>query len=188
MSQRTKPRKQVGLNVLLYDRPLHPELFETYRSETAERRAYAADIHLIDGGHLVDFMAGDSHLTEVVIAGPEEVPEAGLIDNVLCRGERYHETDTHANVRYMISTQEEQLPATLYDATRREIVDYAQKRELMWIDAPATETRGSFLSALDIERRANELLVQSFHLFDDGLTVIKTQGIIEVLKKPGGKR
>ena len=185
MSQRTKSRKQVGLNVLLYDRPVHPELFHILRSESAERKAYAADIHLIDGGHLVDFMAGDSHLTEIVVAGPEEVPEAGLIDNVLCRGERYHELDTHENVRYMISTQEEQLPATLYDATRREIADYAQKRELMWIDAPANDVRGSFLAALDIERRANELLVQSFHLFDDGLTVIKTQGIIEVLKKPG---
>ena len=188
MSQRTKQRKQVGLNVLLYDRPVHPELFEILESESAERRSYSADIHLITGGHLVEFMAGDSHLTEVVVAGPEEVPEAGLIENVLCRGERYHEAQTHANVKYMISTQEEQLPATLYDATRREIADYAQKRELLWVDSPATDDRGAVLSALDIERRANELLVQSFHLFDDGLTVIKTQGIIEVLKAPGSRK
>ena len=44
------------------------------------------------------------------------------------------------------------------------------------------------LSALDVEKRAGELLVQSFHLFDDGLTVIKTQGIIEVLKAPGARK
>jgi len=39
-----------------------------------------------------------------------------------------------------------------------------------------------FLSVLDIERRSHELLVQSFHLFDDSLMVIKTQGIFEVAR------
>ena len=35
---------------------------------------------------------------------------------------------------------------------------------------------------LDIERRSHELLVQSFHLFDENQMVIKTQAIIEVVK------
>ena len=170
--------------LMLYSRPLHPELFNTHRSETADRRAYSAEIHLVDGGHVVEFTAGDSHLTEVVVSGPENMPERGLIESLLCRGERYHEALTHENIKYMLSTQEEQLPATLYEATRQEIKDYAQKRELMWTETPPSETRGGALSALDIERRANELLVQSFHLFDDSMMVIKTQGIIEVKKKP----
>ena len=42
--------------------------------------------------------------------------------------------------------------------------------------------RGESLGVLDIERRSHELLVQSFHLFDDALLVIKTQAIIEVSK------
>ena len=32
------------------------------------------------------------------------------------------------------------------------------------------------------QRRSQELLVQSFHLFDESQMVIKTQGIIEVVK------
>ena len=194
MSQRTKQRKQFALNLLLYRRPLHPELFRRHLTETAERRAYSARIHLIDGGHLVEFDAGDAHVTEIVYnasdpAGPSTKPTVGLIEEVPCRGERFHEVDTHDNVRYMISTQEEQLSGTLYEATRREILDYAQKRELMWVDVPADdeEGRGRFIGALDIERRANELLVQSFHLFDDYNMVVKTQAILEVLK-PAGKR
>ncbi len=182
MSQRTKTRKQAGLMLMLYNRPLHPELFRIHRSETADRRAYSAEIHLVDGGHVVEFSAGESHLTEVVVSGPENMPERGLIESLLCRGERSHEAQTHDNLKYMLSTQEEQLPPTLYEATRQEIRDYAQKRELMWIEIPPTDSRGSAISALDIERRANELLVQSFHLFDDSMMVIKTQGIIEVKK------
>lgn len=189
MSQRTKQRKQFALNLLLYNRPLHPELFRFHRSEEAERRAYTAQIHLVDGGHLVEFDAGDSHLTEILVNSPENMPDRGLIEEVPCRGERYHEDVTHENIRYMISTQEEQLPAPLYEATRQEILDYAQKRELMWADVSGNldeegNGRGRFLGALDVERRANELLVQSFHLFDEFQMVVKTQGIIEVLRTP----
>ncbi len=189
MSQRTKQRKQqFALNLLLYSRPLHPEMFRRHLTETAERRSYKASVHLVDGGHLVEFDAGDSHLTEVLFnaTGADVKPQAGLIEEVPCRGERFHEANTHENIRYMISTQEEQLSATLYEATRQEIVDYAAKRDLMVVDVPANEDegRGRFIGALDVERRANELLVQSFHLFDDFNMVVKTQAIMEVIK-PG---
>jgi hypothetical protein len=104
------------------------------------------------------------------------------MQSIPCRGEKYHETAVGTNVKYMISTQEEQLTQTLYDATKHEIHTYAIKREMMFSDNPATGDQGGTLSVLDIERRSHELLVQSFHLSDDNLMVIKTQAIIEVIK------
>ena len=52
----------------------------------------------------------------------------------------------------------------------------------MTAEQSATAEGSGFLSVLDIERRSHELLVQSFHLFDDNQMVIKTQAIIEVVK------
>ena len=52
----------------------------------------------------------------------------------------------------------------------------------MTAETPATQEIGASLSVLDIERRSHELLVQSFHLFDENQMVIKTQAIIEVVK------
>ena len=52
----------------------------------------------------------------------------------------------------------------------------------MTAKTPATSERGASLSVLDIERRSHELLVQSFHLFDENQMVMKTQAIIEVVK------
>jgi hypothetical protein len=52
----------------------------------------------------------------------------------------------------------------------------------MTAEQPATVDTGGTLSVLDIERRSHELLVQSFHLFDENQMVIKTQAIIEVVK------
>ena len=105
------------------------------------------------------------------------------MQSIQCRGEKYHEMAVGGNVRYMISTQEEQLTQTLYEATRHEISTYAAKRELMSAEGTlGGPDGGGFLSVLDIERRSHELLVQSFHLFDENLMVIKTQAIIEVVK------
>lgn len=182
MSNRTKQRRSGGLTLLLYQRTLHPELFKILANEPVTRRAYDADIWLVEGGHVVSFTAGKNTLTEVIATRGEPLTDRGLLQSIPCRGEKYHEDTYGGNIRYMISTQEEQLTSTLYEATKHEIATYAQKRELMTAELPATQDNGACLSVLDIERRSHELLVQSFHLFDENLMVIKTQGIFEVIK------
>jgi hypothetical protein len=186
MSNRTKQRRCSGLTLMLYQRVLHPELFKIHASEQVTRRTYDADVWLVDGGHVISFTAGKNTLAEVIVSQPPALTDRGLLQTIACRGERYHEM-TVANIKYMISTQEEQLNQTLYDASRAEMRQYAMKRELMMADIPASSEAGEssiggFLSVLDIERRSHELIVQSFHLFDESLMVIKTQGIFEVSK------
>ncbi|MCC7349212.1 MAG: DUF2617 family protein [Phycisphaerales bacterium] len=182
MSNRTKQRRSGGLTLLLYQRTLHPELFKILASEPVSRRAYDAEIWLIEGGHVIAFTAGKNTLTEVIMTKNEPLTDRGLLQSIPCRGEKYHEETYGGTIRYMISTQEEQLTQTLYDATKHEIASYAAKRELMTADTPATAEAAGTLSVLDIERRSHELLVQSFHLFDETQMVIKTQSIIEVIK------
>ena len=182
MPNRTKQRRSGGLTLLLYQRTLHPELFKISANEQVSRRMYEADIWLVEGGHVVMFTAGKNTLSEVIVTRSEpSMPDRGLVQSIPCRGERYHEMEA-GNIRYMISTQEEQLTQTLYDATKYEIATYASKRELMSAETPAKDDTGAILSVLDIERRSHELLVQSFHLFDENQMVIKTQAIIEVIK------
>ncbi|MCC6580290.1 MAG: DUF2617 family protein [Phycisphaeraceae bacterium] len=182
MSNRTKQRRTGGLTLLLYQRTLHPELFKILASEKVSRRAYNADVWVIEGGHVISFTAGKNTLTEVIMTRNEPLTDRGLLQNIPCRGEKYHEETYGGTIRYMISTQEEQLTPTLYDATRQEIATYAAKRELMVAESRGVPESGATLSVLDIERRSHELLVQSFHLFDETQMVIKTQAIIEVIK------
>ena len=77
---------------------------------------------------VITFTAGKTTLAEVIVTGPNQLPDRGLMQSIPCRGEKYHETAVGANVKYMISTQEEQLTQTLYDATKHEIHSYAAKR------------------------------------------------------------
>jgi hypothetical protein len=182
MPNRTKQRRSGGLTLLLYSRPLHPELFRILKTDKVSRRAYEADIWLVDGGHVISFVAGKETLSEVIVFNADPLTERGLVQTVPCRGEKYHET-TVGSIHYMISTQEEQLTQTLYDATKHEIIAYANRRELMTAEVPATADLAGSYSVLDIERRSHELLVQAFHLFDENQMVIKTQSILEVSKR-----
>src|SRR3954465_13370327 len=157
MPNRTKQRRSGGLTLLLYQRTLHPELFKIMGTEQVSRRAYEADVWLIEGGHVISLTAGKNTLTEVIITSNEPLTDRGLLQSIPCRGEKYHEMTAGENIRYMISTQEEQLTQTLYDATKHEIATYAAKRELMSADVPAVGETAAALSVLDIERRSHEL-------------------------------
>src|SRR5689334_24397592 len=84
-NNRTKQRRSGGLTLLLYQRTLHPELFKIYGSEQVSRRAYDADIWLVEGGHVITFTAGKHTLTEVILMGPGEMTDRGLIQTVPCR-------------------------------------------------------------------------------------------------------
>lgn len=170
------------MTLLLYQRALHPELFKILHTKKYARKAYEADVWLVEGGHVVSFAANDNTLAEVIAMRSEPLTDRGLIQSIPCRGERYHEMTAPGGIRYMISTQEEQLTSTLYEATKHEISSYATRRELMMGQTPATPETSGVLSVLDVECRSHELLVQSFHLFDESYLVIKTQGIFEVSK------
>src|SRR5690242_4975568 len=175
MSNRTKQRRLGGLTLLLYQRTLHPELFRILATEKVVRRAYEADIWVVEGGHVISFTADKNTLTEVILTRGEPLTDRGLIQSIPCRGEKYHEmTAPGGNIKYMISTQEEQLTQTLYDATRHEISSYAAKRELMSAETPGNGDQNGTLSVLDIERQSSELIVHSFHLFDENQMVMKT--------------
>src|SRR6476646_10515967 len=142
MSSRTKPRRTGGLTLLLYQRTLHPELFKIHATERVSRRAYEADIWLVEGGHVISLTAGKNTFSEVIVTNNDPLTDRGLLQSIPCRGEKYHEMTAGSNIKYMISTQEEQLTQTLYDATKHEIAQYAMKRELMTAEVAGTPDGG----------------------------------------------
>src|ERR1700728_571477 len=90
MSNRTKQRRMGGLTLLLYQRTLHPELFKILASEQVTRRAYEADIWLVEGGHVISLTAEKNTLTEVIVNKSEPMTDRSLLLSTPCRGEKYH--------------------------------------------------------------------------------------------------
>src|SRR5271154_5052073 len=82
MSNRTKQRRSGGLNLLLYQRTLHPELFRILATEKVARRAYEAEIWLVEGGHVITFTAGKNTLTEVIVTNYPAPTDRGLLQSI----------------------------------------------------------------------------------------------------------
>ncbi|CAN5658360.1 hypothetical protein BH09PLA1_BH09PLA1_21040 [soil metagenome] len=99
MPNRTKQRRSGGLTLLLYQRTLHPELFRILASEQVSRRAYEADIWLVEGGHVISFSAGKNTLTEVIVTNHEPLTDRGLLQTIPCRGEKNHEMTSGGTIR-----------------------------------------------------------------------------------------
>ena len=183
MSNRTKQRRTGGLTLLLYQRTLHPELFRILASEQVSRRAYEADIWLVEGGHVISFTAGKNTLTEVILANNEPLTDRGLLQTIPCRGEKYHEMT--AGREHSVHDQHAGRTVDPDAVRRHEARDFQLRQQAgadECRDVVVRRERMRPLSVLDIERRSHELLVQSFHLFDENQMVIKTQAIIEVIK------
>ena len=83
MSNRTKQRRSGGLTLLLYQRTLHPELFNILASEKVSRRAYDADVWLVEGGHVISLTAGKNTLTEVIVTSNDPMTDRGLLQGSL---------------------------------------------------------------------------------------------------------
>src|SRR3954469_7118853 len=98
-TNRTKQRRAGGLTLLLYQRTLHPELFRILAAEKVMRRAYEADIWLVEGGHVISFTAGKNTLAEVIVTNNEPLTDRGLIQSIPCRGEKYHEMTSAPNIK-----------------------------------------------------------------------------------------
>src|SRR4051812_35071491 len=98
-NNRTKQRRSGGLTLLLYQRTLHPELFKILGSEQVSRRAYEADIWLVEGGHVIQFTADKTTLSEVIVEKNEALNKRKFLQSIQCGGEKSQEMRVGGNVR-----------------------------------------------------------------------------------------
>lgn len=178
MQQTTKQNSLQTYQVVVYDRPLHPELFELRKRRSIEHAGYDLEAWLMPGGHAVRFERHGSCITELVTDVETGLPDTGVVAAFLCAGERDFDTSfDRVKMGYMTTVQTEQLSENLFLATYEEMRDYAREVDALiheWEDAS-----GPGLSVLDVQRFSKEMHVQSYHLVPTGGIVLRTQTIFE---------
>ena len=163
---------------MLYDRALHPELFQLRGRRRASRPSYELESWLTDAGHALRFEHRGVCVSEVVTDRMGSMPEPGLVARFPVAGD--HDFD-HAfagtGANYMTTVQTEHLGSNLFLATLDEMRAYARE-----IDALAhewTDSVGTSLSLLDVQRFSKEVHVQGYHMMARGGVVLRTQTIFE---------
>lgn len=162
----------------LYNRPMHPELFDILASRRIKRPDVTLDLWITTTGHVISWGDEHSRLTELTSAGLDSPGWGQLLSHRL-RGERCDMLSTLPSLNYQVSFQVELLPPPLFAKVQEEILAdggqngllLAYNRNHRWALNP--------VSAIHVESREGSLSLATFHTFPDEGAVVKTQSLIE---------
>ncbi|MEN0020584.1 MAG: hypothetical protein AAF747_06860 [Planctomycetota bacterium] len=174
-----KATRLQSYQVLLYDRALHPELFELRQRRSVRHGDYECEGWLLRGGHLLRFEMGPVCACELVTDQETGLPESGVVSAFLCAGERDYEHGfgSSADVNYITTVQTETLSENLYLATHAELLNFGRESEALVHEY--ADDMGPCASILDMQSYHREVHVQSYHLVAHGGIVLRTQTIFE---------
>jgi len=170
-----------SLRFYLYDRPLHPELFDIYHDHNIAKAAYEAQIWVTGCSHAIGFFRDGAALMEVAADTESMLPQRGLLLELPFRGERDHECKRTTGINYMMNFQVESMSPAVYSKTHHDLARVGSRRGLfvpfpMWM----TRTPLTPFTYVDYDAKPNQLHVFTFQAFPEDLTIVKTQSIFEL--------
>jgi hypothetical protein len=168
------------LHLFVFDRALHPELFQHFADYRVEQGCYAAEIWIIGLSHAVTVTTGARSLTELLSRESELLPTRGILSRFRLKGERDHEKRTADGWGYMVSTQVETMDEALYKSVHHDLLRHTEKRG--WFQSYDAWGDGDLspFTYIDHEARDREFHVHAFHAYPQERTLVKTQSIIEL--------
>jgi hypothetical protein len=173
-------RPRVGELVFdLFDRPLHPELFDTLAVRAVRRDDYELTVRITRTGHVITWQSRQVHLTEVTADEELPLPQHRACYHQRVRGEHCATVALGAQLNYQSSFQVETLPQEIFLHVHDEILRDGAKRGLMHNFQPNHRLALAPLGHVTVEAWAGHLLFSSFHTFPDENTIVKTQSLIE---------
>lgn len=168
-----------GLTFSLFQRPLHPELFQIYAKRQLKTNKYEAYVWITGCTHVVSVFAADVCLTEVISTPGQPLPQRGLIERFQFRGPRSHKCTLSRGLSYMTDFQIEKMSPNLYRQSHDDLERFAQNRGL-FVKFPELETGGlQPFCYVDFEARQNELHVHAFAAYPEQVAMLKTQSIFD---------
>ncbi len=172
--------QSADLHLILFDRPLHPELFRHFADFRVEQGRYHADVWICGLSHVVTVTIGQRSMTELISRDSETLPTRGILSRFRLKGERDLEKETPDGWNYMASTQVEQMDEPLYKSVHNDLVRHAVKRG--WYHSYDSLADGDMapFTYIDYEARDAEFHIHTFHSFPHERTIVKTQSIFEL--------
>jgi hypothetical protein len=174
----TRPRV-ADLVFRLYDRPVHPELFETLASRRVSREGSVLEVRITPTGHVLEWSRGNAFLTEVTATADHPLPETGRRLAYRFEAERRGRCDLAAGVRYQVGLQVEVLPPEVFLHVHEELAADGARRGLLFHFRPHHRLGLTPMGFVTAEAIPTGLAVAAFHTFPDEFAVVKTQSLIE---------
>ena len=166
------------LQFRLYDRPLHPELFDAVAARRVEKNGVRVTVRLTPTGHVLEWTDGAVTLTELTATDGPDLPERGRRLGHRLGGGRGGRCDL-GRVRYQVSSQVEVLPPEQFVRAHEELRADGARKGLVSHGRGGDRLGLAPLGVVVAEALPCGLAVSAFHTFPDEFAVVKTQSLIE---------
>ncbi|MFQ5424595.1 MAG: DUF2617 family protein [Phycisphaerae bacterium] len=172
-------QQSIDMHFFLYRRALHPELFHIYTDKHLVYGDFQADIWITGLSHLVTVQNNGVIVTELAAVPSGLLTDRSLVTQFRFRGERDFQFRFNDDVRYIFSSQIEEMTEHIFRTTYRDLARYATKRGL-FVPYPQWTTHGlEPFSYIDYETRHDELHIHAYHAFPGEWRILRTQSIFE---------
>src|SRR5579883_563048 len=162
----------------LYDRPLHPELFDVVATKSVVRDGRRLTVRLTRTGHTLAWSGTGTHLEEVTATADQDLPEAGVRLIHRFDGGRRGRCEL-PGVKYQMALQLEVLEPEQFVHLHAELVADGQRKGLVYHCKTSNRIGLSPLGVVIVEALPQCLSVTAFHTFPDEFAILKTQSLIE---------
>jgi hypothetical protein len=167
------------LTFQLYDRALHPELFDAVAVRRVERNGVRVTVRLTPTGHVLEWTDGTTTLTELTTTVEPDLPARGRRIGHRLGGGRGGRCAVGAGVRYQVSSQVEVLPPEQFVRVHEELRSDGIRKGMVSHFRSGDRFGLAPLGVVVAEALAGGLAVSAFHTFPDEYAVVKTQSLIE---------
>ncbi len=167
------------LRLSVYARALHPEFFSIRARRDFVTHSFAAQVWLVEGGHVILFVDGPEAVAEVVAPKHLELPERGRVRTLDLVGSDFCRFESHGLVEYQMAYQVEACSPSAYVREAEELLASARRGHL-FVEGPSGSAARAFSYAVP-EPRGRALVVHAWHGFPAERVILRTQTLIERL-------
>lgn len=166
--------KIAQLTFQLYDRSVHPELFDDCAHRRYERDNYRLDVHITTAGHVIKWTDGTNVLTEVAASAHQPLPEQRRLLSHTISGQRSESIFYRERISYENDLEIETVEAQTFAAVQHELGKMDMCEGILHrFDSNGRLAFGA-VSYVNVESRRNQVRIRTFHTFPDDSALLKS--------------
>lgn len=164
----------------LFNRSVHPELFQIHAQTEVCQDDYSAVIRICDAGHIVSFSTRGQTISELTATRKQPLPQRKRLLEKRLRGCRDETIRLECGVGYHISFQLEQLDPEVFLNFHEELLTDCNRADVSYRFAASSRLAPEPLSLVKTDMWSHSLLIHTFHTFPENCAIVKTQSLFEI--------
>jgi Protein of unknown function DUF2617 len=164
----------------VFNRTLHPEWFTTRTFLRVTRKDWEVDVRIIDGGHVVLFRSGPVRLAETLSGLDTVLPGHPPLFQSHLRRERSALVRPGGTIEYQSCFEVERVDIEIFRHLTEEVSLQPTSNRLFHRFGATNRLAPQPISQIQVDARANDMSIQSFHTFPEECAIVRTQSLLEL--------